>query len=49
MGKDVFFLARGPVSDLGGAVGPEIDCALYCVVVGTSGACRDVRLDAKRH
>ena len=37
-----------PVGDLGGAVGPEMGCAVYWLVVGTSGACRDIRWDIRR-
>ena len=38
------FFVLGPVEDLGGAVGPEIDCVTYCVVVATTGACCNIRL-----
>ena len=43
----VFFNTR-PVSDLGGAVGPEIDCVMHWAVVGTTGACCDMRLGVAR-
>ena len=45
----MFFFATGPVGDLGDAASPEVGCAMYCAEVGTSGACRDMRLDVRRH
>ena len=32
------FLDTAPVTDLGGAVGPDIGCETHCVVVGTTEA-----------
>ena len=31
------FFVLGPAEDLGGAVGAEIDCVVYCVAVETTG------------
>ena len=44
----MFFLAHGLSADLGGAVGPEIDCVMHWTVVGTTGACCDMRLCIRR-